>query len=62
MSHLSLRYLTSHSTSDILNTYTGLDIDAEMGKYYAMVPTLVQTIAARFPVLPVRPAGGEEIL
>jgi integrase len=62
MSHLSLRYLTSHSTSDILNTYTGMDIDAEMGKYYAMVPTLVQTIAARFPALPVEPVGGEEIL
>lgn len=62
MSHLSLRYLTSHSTSDILNTYTGLDIDAEMSKYYAMVPTLVQTIASRFPVLPVEPVVGEEIL
>ena len=62
MSHLSLRYLTSHSTSDILNTYTGLDIDAEMGKYYAMVPNLVQAIAIRFPPLPVETAGGEEIL
>ena len=62
MSHLSLRYLTSHSTNDILNTYTGLDIDVEMGKYYAMVPSLVQAIASRFPSLPVESLGGEEIL
>ena len=62
MTHLSLRYLTCHSTNDILNTYTGLDIDGEMGKYYAMVPHLVQAIAIRFPFLPAGSSGGEEII
>ena len=62
MTHLSLRYLTSHSTNDILNTYTGLDIDGEMAKYYAMVSGLVQAIASRFPSLPVESLGGEEII
>ena len=49
MSHLSLRYLTSHSVSDILNTYTGLAIDQEIGKYYSSITDLLQVVGARFP-------------
>ena len=49
MNHLSLRYLTSHTTSDILNTYTGMEIDTEMAKYYATIPSLLSAIALRFP-------------
>jgi integrase len=62
MSHLALRYLTSHSTNDIINTYTGLDIDDEIGRYFSMVPNLVQAIAIRFPFLPAGSSGGEEII
>ena len=52
MSFLSARYLTSHTTSDILNNYTGLDIEGDMAKYFATIPNLVQAVADRFPVEP----------
>ena len=51
MSFLSARYLTSHTTNDILNNYTGLDIDGDMAKYYATVPRLIEAISTRFSVL-----------
>ena len=50
MSFLTARYLTSHSTTDILNTYTGLNIDSEMGRYFAMLPDLLSVISERFPI------------
>ena len=50
MNFLDLRYLTSHTINDILNTYTGLDIDSEMGRYFAMVPDLLNVVAERFAV------------
>ncbi len=52
MSFLSARYLTSHTTSDIMNNYTGLDIEGDMAKYYAMVPNLIEAISDRFAVQP----------
>ncbi len=59
MSLLALRYLTSHSTNDILNTYTGVDIDGAMSSYYSMVPQLVEAIASRFPLSPGASGGVE---
>jgi integrase len=59
MGILALRYLTSHTTRDILTTYTGVDIDGAMSSYYSMVPKLVEAIASRFPLSPVAPGGGE---
>ena len=53
MSFLSARYLTSHTTNDIMNNYTGLDIEGDMAKYFATIPNLVQAIADRFPVQPI---------
>ena len=61
MSFLSARYLTSHTTSDIMNNYTGLDIEGDMAKYYAMVPNLIEAISDRFAVQPTLGCG-EEIL
>lgn len=45
--HLELRYLTSHSTADILTTYTSLDIIGAMGLYFEKVRPLLTAIAYR---------------
>src|SRR5260370_13883527 len=45
--HLELRYLTSHSTSDILNTYTPLDPAGAMRQYYATIEPLLRALADR---------------
>jgi integrase len=43
---LELRYLTSHSTSDIMHHYTPLDIKGAMGRYFAVIQPLLDVIAA----------------
>jgi integrase len=45
--HLELRYLTSHSTADILTTYTSLDIVGAMRLYFDKVRPLLTAIAHR---------------
>jgi len=44
---LELRYLTSHSTSDILHHYTPLDIKGAMGRYFAVIQPLLEAITAQ---------------
>lgn len=48
---LELRYLTSHSTSDIMHHYTPLDIKGAMGRYFATIQPLLDAIAQRAAVL-----------
>lgn len=45
--HLELRYLTSHTTSDILNEYTSIDPVAAMEKYSAFLRSLLQAMTTR---------------
>jgi hypothetical protein len=45
--HLELRYLTGHSTNDILNTYTSLDPVGAMNKYFDSITPLLSAIALR---------------
>jgi integrase len=42
--HLEMRYLTSHSTSDILNTYTSLDPVGVMQQYFGTIRPLLAAI------------------
>lgn len=45
--HLELRYLTGHTTSDILNAYTSLDRVGAMRKYFGTIRLLLTAIADR---------------
>jgi site-specific recombinase XerD len=45
--HLELRYLTGHSTNDILNTYTSLDPTGAMQRYFDTIRPLLSAIADR---------------
>jgi integrase len=45
--HLELRYLTSHSTNDILNEYATLDPVAAMKKYFESIAPLLSAITDR---------------
>ena len=45
--HLEMRYLTGHSTSDILNAYTPLDPVGAMQLYFGTIGPLLDAIAAR---------------
>lgn len=47
MSHLTLRYLTGHSTEDIMSHYVGLDPRAAMDQYFATVYPLLDAIDAK---------------
>ena len=47
LAHLELTYLTSHSTGDILNRYTSLDIHGEMMKYFDFIAPLLDAVAVR---------------
>ena len=53
---LELRYLTLHSVDDILNTYTGLDPNREMQKYYQFISPLLDAIQSRAVELGLLPA------
>ncbi|WP_439627020.1 hypothetical protein [Gemmata sp.] len=41
LAHLELTYLTSHSTKDILNRYTSLDVHGEMRRYFDHIRPLL---------------------
>jgi hypothetical protein len=45
--HLEMRYLTSHSTNDILNAYATLDPIGAMQKYFATIRPLLAALADR---------------
>ena len=47
LAHLELTYLTSHSTGDILNRYTSLDIHGEMRKYFDFIAPLLKAVEER---------------
>lgn len=47
LSHLEMRYLTGHATTDILNEYVVLDPGAEMQKYFATIRPLLDAIKQR---------------
>lgn len=51
MPHLDLRYLTSHSTGDILNEYASLDPIKAMVKYFANITPLLAAISDRARML-----------
>lgn len=45
--HLALRYLTGHTTGDILNVYTGIDPVAAADTYFGAVRPLLKAIEQR---------------
>jgi hypothetical protein len=45
--HLELRYLTAHTTEDIMNEYVALDPKGEMQKYYARCEPMLKLIEER---------------
>jgi hypothetical protein len=45
--HLEMRYLTGHSTSDILNIYTSLDPTGAMNRYFETIKPLLDAIKQR---------------
>ena len=45
--HLEMRYLTGHTTSDILNEYAALDPAAAMRRYFETIRPLISTIVER---------------
>jgi hypothetical protein len=47
VSHLVMRYVTGHSTSDILNVYTSLAPSVEMKKYFVAADPLIQVLITR---------------
>jgi hypothetical protein len=49
--HLELRYLTAHSTKDILNVYVPLDPHAEMSKYVQYVMPILNALVERANLL-----------
>ena len=51
VSHLVQRYVTGHSTTDIMNAYVALDPPQQMQRYFALVRPLLEAITARANVL-----------
>jgi hypothetical protein len=49
--HLEMRYLTSHSTDDILNQYASLDPVRAMNLYFDTIRPLLGSIRERAEVL-----------
>lgn len=47
VSHLVQRYVTGHTTRDIMNHYVSLDASAEMQKHFARIKPLVAAIESR---------------
>ena len=47
VSHLVQRYVTGHTTRDILNEYVTLDPVTEMRKYFAKAEPLLSALAER---------------
>ena len=57
VTHLALRYLTSHTTRDILNEYVTIDPRREMEKYFVLARPLIAAIVNRAIVLGIHPAN-----
>lgn len=57
LSHLAMRYLTSHTTSDILNEYATLDIVSQARLYFQKIQPLLDAIARQSQRLGVSPAS-----
>jgi hypothetical protein len=57
VSHFVQRYVTGHTTDDILLEYVSLDLDAEMRKYFEFLAPLLQTIARRATELGLSPGA-----
>jgi len=57
MNLLDLRYLTGHSTNDIMNTYTTVDPDKAMAGYFESIRPLLNAIDARTKLLGVGEAS-----
>ena len=47
INHLEMRYLTGHTTNDILNEYVNLDPQGEMAKYFATIRPLLEAVQAQ---------------
>jgi hypothetical protein len=56
VSHLVQRYVTGHTTKDILSTYVSLDPRREMQKYFSHIGALLNAITARALELGVTPS------
>ncbi len=57
LSHLAMRYLTSHTTKDILNHYAALDIRSEMRLYFQKIQPLLNAIVQQGQRLGISPGG-----
>lgn len=62
MPHLDLQYLTCHSSGDILNEYTRIDLEKSMAKYLAAIPSLLSALATRVAELGMRGYSNDEKL
>ncbi len=51
VSHLVQRYVTGHTTKDILNDYVGIDPVGEMKKYFQLIQPLLMAITERAQML-----------
>ncbi len=60
MDLLHLRYLTSHSTNDIMNAYVVLDPTSAMQKYFATIKPLLSALSKRAEALGISPAARAE--
>jgi integrase len=60
ISHLVQRYVTGHTTSDILNEYVSLDPEGEMRKYWSHISRLLEAIQDRTIELGLTTRDGEE--
>ena len=57
VSHLVQRYVTGHTTSDIMNAYVTLDPDAEMQKHFLRIAPLLDAIRCRAIELGIEMSG-----
>lgn len=60
ISHLVQRYVTGHTTTDILNEYVSLDPEGEMRKYWTHISRLLEAIRDRTIELGLTTIDGEE--
>jgi integrase len=61
VSHLVQRYVTGHTTSDIMNEYVALDPDAEMQKHFLRIAPLLDAIHCRAIELGIEIAGCDAV-
>lgn len=57
MSLLELRYMTGHTTRDMLNAYVSLDTEAAMAQYFEKIQPLLTAIGERTKLLLSNAAG-----